>query len=228
MKHYIFLPVYFLIFFITFAPSLSHAGILEFLFPSLKEEEYDPAKEMVAEFAVESGVGEKGKLEQLPVDAVPLVNPHLLSQEVGQWIMTVAGEAMNFDAGTDITTLNDKMPLFDVTAKQQYLAFLSENKIQNVMADGRYNVRSYVNEPPLLLNEGVVAERYRWLFRVPVVVTYMDKNMATYKGKKAALIQQAILNIQVGRVVSPDKPDGLQIEQWSGRVEAFKKPQASR
>ena len=36
-------------------PSASHAGILEFLFPSLREEEYDPSKEMVAEFAAGQG-----------------------------------------------------------------------------------------------------------------------------------------------------------------------------
>ncbi|MFK7840131.1 MAG: DotI/IcmL/TraM family protein [Bdellovibrionales bacterium] len=204
------------------------AGLLEFLFPSLKEEEYDPAKDMVAEFAVGTGVDVKSKLEQLPVDAVPLVNPHLLSQEVGEWIMNAAGEAMNFDAGTKVAGLSSGLVLFDRTAIQQYQTFLAENNIQKVMEDGRYNIRSYVDQTPLLLNEGVVNERYRWLFRVPVVVTYLDKDMQTYKGNEAALIQRAILNIQLGRVFSADKPDGLQIEQWSGKLTAFEEASASR
>ena len=89
----------------------------------------------------------------------------------------------------------------------------------SVIQDGRFHVRSYVNQQPLLLNEGVVNDRYRWLFRVPVIISYMDKNMATYKGGDAELTQKATLNIQIGRIKADDKPDGLQIEQWSGKVE---------
>ena len=203
----------------------AHAGIFEFLFPSLKEEEYDPTKEMVAEFAAGKGAEDKEQLEQLPVDAIPLVNPHMLNPEVGEWVMNVAVEAMNFDAATTVEGLDANTGLFDATAKQQYLTFLSENNIQRAMTDGRFNIRSYANNTPLLLNEGVVNERYRWLYRVPVVVTYMDKDMTTYKQKQAALIQQATLNVQIGRVISPDHADGLQVEQWSGKLEAFKAPE---
>jgi len=206
----------------------AHAGVLEFFFPSLKEEEYDPSKEMVAEFAAGSGVKDKEKLEQLPVDAVPLVNPHLLTEEIGRWIMTVGGEAMNFEAGAPISVIDSKTALFDATAKQQYMKFLADNNIQKVMESGRYNIMSYVNEQPLLLNEGVVANRYRWLFRVPVVMTYLDKNIKTYKGNENGVIQNAILNIQIGRVIDAEHPDGLQIEQWSGKVVAYKEPEEKR
>ena len=214
---------------ISVQSSAARAGIMDFLFPSLKEEEYDPTKDMVAPFAAGSGVEDKEKLNRLPVDAASLKNPHRLSQEIGDWVTDIAGEVMNFDAGMNEASINEKTKLFDRTGAQQYITFLRNNNILKAAEDGRYNIRSYVNQRPLLLNEGLVGDRYRWLFRVPVVVTYMDKNMKTYKDNAPELIQQATINMQLGRVTSAaNKPDGLQIEQWSGTVVEFQEPQESR
>lgn len=208
---------------IVFYPVASYAGLLEFFFPSLKEEEYDPTKEMIAPFAVGQGAEEKQKLDGLPEDSIPLDKPHRMSKDIGAWVMTAAGSAMNFEAGSAAEQLKTRDNLFDTVGKNQYLAFLKETRMLNVAQDGRFNVVSYVNQPPLLLNEGNVNGRYRWLFQVPVVVTYLDKSMKTYKGAEAKLIQEANLNVQVGRIRSDDKPDGLQIEQWAGDMEPMEK-----
>jgi len=198
----------------------SHAGILDVLFPSLREEEYDPAKEMVAPFATEEDVEGKDKLSQLPINDIALEQPHRVSSEIAEWIMTVGAEAMNFEAGNLDAQVEGRGALFDTTGQNQFIAFLNEKNIAKVVNDGRYNVRSYVDKTPLLLNEGVVNDRYRWLFRVPVVVSYMEKNMKSYKNAAPVIVQKATLNVQIGRVASSaDKPDGLQIEQWSGTVE---------
>ena len=210
-------------FFVFAFPAISHAGIIEFLFPSLREEEYDPTEDMIAPFAVGQGAEEMEKLESLPEGEVSLSRPHRLSQEIGQWVMTAAGEAMNFDAGSAEAQINARNHYFDTTGRNQYVAFLRDQKILSVIQDGRFNVRSYVDGQPLLLNEGVVNERYRWLFRVPVVVSYMDKNMTSYKGAEAKLVQKATVNIQIGRIKADDKPEGLQVEQWSGSMAPMEK-----
>lgn len=205
--------------FVIFSPAVSHAGILEFLFPSLREEEYDPTKEMVAEFAAGQGAEEKEKLDALPEGDVELSKPHRLSKDIGNWLMTATGEAMNFEAGSADQQINSYSQNFDAVGRNQYIQFLREQKVLNVIQDGRFNVRSYVNGQPLLLNEGVVNDRYRWLFRVPVVVSYLDKDMKSYDGNDARLVQKADINIQIGRIKAEDKADGLQIEQWNGKME---------
>ena len=209
--------------FVMLFPAVSHAGILDFLFPSLREEEYDPSKEMVAEFAAGQGAEDKEKLESLPEADVALSKPHRLGKDIGMWLMSAAGEAMNFESGQADARINELSHFFEPTGQKQYVQFLRDQKIYNVVQDGRFDVRSYVNGTPLLLNEGVVNDRYRWLFRVPVVVSYMDKNMTSYKGTDAKLTQKASINIQIGRVKADDKPDGLQIEQWSGKMEPMDK-----
>lgn len=202
----------------TFNPVVAYAGLFEFLFPSLKKPEYDPAENMVAPFAVGEGVEEKDKLEGLPVNAIPLEKPHRLSEEIGAWVMTSASEAMTFDASNVQEQFNQKEIYFDAVGRNQYVEFLRDQKILDVVQNGRFNVSSYSNQQPLLLNQGSVNGRYRWLFRVPIIMTYLDKNMTTYKNKKATLIQKASINVQVGRVEGQGKIEGLQIEQWSGSI----------
>ncbi len=219
MRHFLLLTFGFIL---IFYPVASHASLLEFFFPSLKKEEYDPAKNMIAPFAVGQGAEEKEKLNSLPVDAIEMSKPHRTSKEIGQWAMTVATEVMNFEAGKFDEQLKTRDHLFDAVGKNQYLEFLRDKKVLSVAKDGRFNVVSYANAQPLLLNEGNVNNRYRWLFRIPVVVTYMDKNMKSYKGADAKLIQEAVLNVQVGRTRAKTKPDGLQVEQWSGKIKPMK------
>ncbi len=217
-KPYFFIAVTFVM---VFLPVHANAGIIEFLFPSLRQEEYDPTKDMLAPFASEE-VKEKQKLNGLPVNAIALDKPHLLSEEIGRWVMVAASEAMNFESGQIDGQINKRDQYFDTTGKGQYVSFLRSQKLYNVVQDGRYKIRSYSDQEPLLLNEGVVQGRYRWLFRIPMVVSYLDKSLNDYKKGDAELIQRATLNIQIGRIEDEGKPDGLQIEQWSGSLELQK------
>jgi len=202
----------------------AQAGLLEFFFPSLREVPHDPTKTMVAPFAEgEEGVVEKGKLSELPVNAVPLDKPHRVGGEIAEWVMVAAGDSMNFESGDSAAQIQARKALFDAAGLQQYQTFLRDKNIMKVIDSGRYNVRSYVENTPLLMNEGVVNKRYRWLYQVPVVLSYMDKSMKNYKNQDP-ITQKAVLNIQIGRVAaSAEKPDGLQVEQWSGEVSAFDK-----
>lgn len=201
----------------------AHAGkMLEFFFPSLREEPDDPTETMIAPFAEGQGAEKKAKLDTLPVNSVSLEKPHLVSGEIGQWLMVVVGDAMNFEPGNAGEQIAARTKLFDVAGQNQYQEFLREKNILKVIQSERYRVRSYVEEAPLLLNEGLVAGRYRWLYQVPVVISYMDKSMKGYKDADP-ITQKGSLNVQIGRVRADDKPDGLQVEQWSGTVEAFDK-----
>lgn len=208
----------------AFVPASAQAGVLEFFFPSLRKEVYDPSKTMVAPFAVGQGVEDKDKLKELPVNSVPLSQAHLVVNEIAEWVMNVSAEAMNFETNDFVAELAEHAGPFNVAGNAQYQAFLRDMNIAKVIESERYSVRSHVENTPLLLNEGLIKGRYRWLFRVPVVMTFMDRNMNGYKGDEAPITQRAMLNVQIGRIdASEGKLDGLQIEQWSGKVEPLAK-----
>ena len=196
------------------------AGLLEFFFPSLREEEYDPYEKMVAPFALGQGAEEKEILTELPVNSAPLSQPHRVLNEIAVWTGTQTGEAMNFETNDLTAETLAHVDVFDAAARAQYQKFLQDMSIGRVVESPRYEVRSHVEGVPLMVNEGLIKGRYRWLFTVPVLMTYMDRNSASYTGAVQPITQRATINVQVGRIdVSDDTPDGLQIEQWSGKVE---------
>ncbi|MGB0720187.1 MAG: DotI/IcmL family type IV secretion protein [Bdellovibrionales bacterium] len=196
----------------------AQAGWLEFFFPSLKDQGPDPAQTLVAPFAAQEQEGEaQEKLDHLPVNAVPLDKPHRLTHEVTDWVMQNTGFVLNFpseDPNQDFAAI---APLFDDFGRGQFTAFLTDNNIMKVIQTRRYAVRSYVDDTPLLLNEGAVEGRYRWLYQVPVVISYMDRAIQSYRDGEA-VNQKAMLQIQVGRSADAQNDDGLLFERWSGTI----------
>ncbi len=199
--------------------SHSHAGIIEFLFPSLRVPPPNPEETGVAPFANDKTVvEEKGRLKDLPYDATPLSTPHLSRDELKEWVMVSASEVMNFQAGNFREDFRQFSDFFDKAGVAQYFKFLQDNNVKKVVDSRRYNVSAYAEDIPLLLNEGVVHDRYRWLYRVPIIVSFVDKDLRDYD-ENQIINQRMILTIQVGRIRDESKDSGLQIEQWSGKVE---------
>lgn len=194
------------------------AGMLEFFFPSLKQDVPGPEDTLRAPFAT-APAAEEGE-EQLPVNAIPLTKPHRVTAEITQWVMNAAAEVMNFDADDYRTGLKATEILFDAPGRGQYVRFLQDKNITKVLASKKFQVRSYVEDTPILLNEGSLNGRYRWLYQVPVVISYLDINVTGYEGTEP-LNHRAMINVQVGRSVESRDPQGILIEQWSGKVEPF-------
>jgi hypothetical protein len=184
---------------------------------------------MIAPFAVGQEAEEKEQLTELPIAGIPLSKPHLVNNDVAEWVMEAAGEVMNFPTNDVQAELEVRKKYFDTNGHKQFHKFLHDKKIIKAIESNSYSVKSYVENVPLLLNEGVVKERYRWLFQVPVVVTYMDRKVDSYKKSKRKLItHRAMVNVQIGRIARENDPIGLQIEQWSGKLEPLEPPEERR
>lgn len=201
-----------------FVPSFAQASALEFFFPSLKKKEENPYETLRAPFAEENGAADA--LDQLPINAIPLSEPHRITSEMADWVMGAVSDSMNLDGQGYRAMLEENKPSFDAAGYQQYLAFLQKNNVLKVLETGKFHVRSYVENTPLLLNEGAVNDHYRWLYQVPLVVSYIDKNAKGYRGVEPTN-QRVTLNVQIGRSVAAKNPQGVLIESWSGRVTAF-------
>lgn len=206
------------------APMPAQAGILEFFFPMLKKQEPDPSKTLEAPFA-EKKEGPQQPIapgapaaaaKPLPENSVAMDKPHRSTQQIGAWIGPVVSEAMSFvgaDAKADLAATEK---YFDKGGREQYLKFLSEQKISQVLNLNKYTVRSYVRDVPLLLNEGAAEGKYHWLYEIPVMVSYLDRSVTDYK-KADAVNQLFVLKVQVGRSAETVDPTGVVIEHWNGK-----------
>lgn len=187
----------------------------------------DPAQTLVAPFAdaPRKQPANAPQLQQDVANPVPLKHANTTEGEIGKWLVTAVSDAMSYNAGQDgdVLKLNEKY--FAQSGARQFQEFLVNNNIQKVLESGKYNIRSFVKEDPLLLNSGTANDRFRWLFEVPIMVSYMDSQSFNYK-KNDPVNQHIVLTIQVGRFAKVDDPNNhfdVLIETWSGKSQKIDK-----
>ena len=200
---------------LTAAAAPAQASLWEFFFPSLRKYEADPSTTLQAPFSVDA----EGNKIVIPDEdkKEDLAQPHRIAADLGEWLGSIVAEAMTFESADYKDDMNKTAPYFTPEARALYLAFLEDKKVMKILESKRYHVRSIVEDTPLVLVEKPLDGRYRWLFEVPILVTYMPHELTDYK-RGDATTQHMKLNIQVGRV--PAAPDhGVLIEQWEGTIE---------
>ena len=199
----------------------AQAGLLQFLFPSLRDRSSDPTETMQAPFAVDQNAAAQGEGQVVePADLenqntlIALSLPHMADIDVAKWVTRVVSDSIMFEG--DVAAKKQELAIyFDAGGMSQYEAFLKAQKIDTVIASNRSDVMGFVNDEPLLLNKGAVNDRYRWLYEVPLTVSYIQRGVRDYKAVEA-VTQNYKLQIQLGRSGEAEKDSGLQLERWSG------------
>ncbi len=211
------------------APPPAHAGIIDFFFPSLKKKEVDPSDTLRAPFMELQAQEEGAPPPERPADfnlgllrdaanAVPLESAHRKDEEIAQWLVVAVSDSLAFDPQGAEAQLAENDVYFSEGGKADYLKFLQESEILRAVQSGRYQIRNFVQDDPLMLNKGAVSGRYRWLFEVPVMLSYIDSSATTYE--KVEPVNQILdIKIQVGRVPEKRGENNILIERWSGTVQ---------
>lgn len=191
----------------------ANAGLLEFLFPSLRDEGPNPSETLQAPFADHEAQNDPTKRK--PENAVSLELPHRSTPIITQWVITEISNVMSFDKPDVREELAEEKAFFDAGGHAEYMAFLRDAKIADVLKSGKYMVRSYVQDSPVLLNEGAVEGRYRWLYEVPVQVSYLQHGTADYENAEP-VNQDIVVRVQIGRTADAENELALRMERWTG------------
>lgn len=204
-----------------FCPAPAHAGIIEFLFPTLAPRPYDPTETMRAEFADQpkqapdsAGVKPPPAKVTLPEDHIPLDRAHKDNEEVGDWAMMTLGESLTFTKPDMQSGLAPTAKYFDAAGRAQYLAFLKDSGIETTLANGKYRMHAFVQEQPLMLNQGGIDGRYRWLVEAPVMVSFIDRSVKDYKSA-TPVNKKYVFILQIGRMPPKDGHSAVVIERFT-------------
>ncbi len=215
----------------------AEAAWWEFFFPSLRDTGADVATTLQAPFADDAAVEDEENVEsststKIPIkqsyenpdtdDDQPLKLAHRTGKDVSEWLVDVVSETMTFTDADYKAGMKKTEKYFDAGGHSQYIAFLTDQKIMNVVESGQFKTHSFVNDATVLMNEGAVQGRYRWLYEIPVTVTYLKQDIENYKNI-VPINQEIVLLIQVGRADEGVNDIGLRVERWSGRVRKIKK-----
>lgn len=203
------------------------AGWLELFFPHLDTSEPDLSETLQAPFAdiapVEEGQAVKAADEYLPENAVPVEKPHRQAAHISEYVSEIVSQSLLYEGADYRAELLEILKDFDGPGKQEYQVFLAEKNILKVLQSGKYDVRSFVMDLPLLLNSGPVDGRYRWLFEVPVMVSYLEKGDDNYRDGAQPTNQKIVIRLQVGRHPDVKNQTGILVEKWSGKVRKIDK-----
>lgn len=225
-----FVAVFLLMAGIAFQPVSAHAAkTIWDVFGGLFEEkpqEPDPEKTLQAPFAYDPArnVAHEGVL---PENAIPLDLSHRTPKEIGDWLMMAVSDSLSFEMPADGSKPLLKTEYFTASGFHQFEEFMDHTGIQRVLDSRKYNLRSFVRTAPLMLNQGAVQGHYRWLFEVPVMISYIETGDFKYGGPaktgKDPINQQITLTLQVSRVKEGGGKDGILIEIWNGKIDTLEK-----
>lgn len=142
--------------------------------------------------------------------------PHRSAEQIGEWITSIATQALTIDPEKYEETSKKYTGWFLPYALQEYNTYLSQNQTVETLRSNNMRLTAFAESKPVLVQEGVLEGSYRWLFRVPVMLTYYDRVTTSLKGKKPmSQTQRVIVNIQVGRVPNTQLAEGMAVERWN-------------
>lgn len=205
----------------TLAPNAyaARSGILDFFFPTLREYAPDPSQTLKAPFAdgVKDGTqAEGGNIEEFqvpsPDNTVPLHKQHRVNNEIITWLDRKIPELLNLTRTDYSKQLQDIKPLFTPTAWDQYVDFLAKFGVAQVLKEGTHDTQSFTEAPPSVLNQATLEGRYAWVFKTPVILSFMKGESNDYKDLQV-YNRNISLIIQVGRHAQAPEP-GVLIERW--------------
>lgn len=194
----------------------------EFFFP-VERNLPDPSKTLQAPFADPNAVIEDEKTlstSGLPDNSTPLDQAHRTDEAISKWVEGAVSEMLAYKAVSFKDDYKVKAKSFDQAGLREYIKFLEDMKIWSTLATGRHDMNAFVVDTPILLNEGAVAGRYRWLFQTRVMITYTNAGQKAYQRTADAGVStmEVQINVQVGRADGVNNEHGVLFEVWNGKV----------
>lgn len=204
------------------APSPAQAGgWLEFFFPTLKPQGPNPEETLQAPFAnPDAVIDDPNPSMGLPDTSTPLNMRHRADSTITEWVQEITSDLMSYNAEDFQQSYKAKKQNMSSAGNAEYVQFLKDRNFLKTLNTGKYDIKSFVLDVPILVNEGAINGRYRWLYQVKVMVTFAAKGLRDYKLAKDddTITQEMLINIQVGRANGAPNEHGLLVESWSGKV----------
>ena len=191
------------------------AGLLDFLFPEQKDAGPHPSETLRAPFADQDAVIEDMDDVDNRQNAMPLDQKHRTNNVMIKWLQSTIPELISYKAEGYQDQYKEKVVAFSKSGADNYVSFLHGANYITTLKTGNYDVAGFIQDYPIVINEGVVDGRYQWVFQTSVMVTYLDAGMSEYKkGAAESITQEYVLTFHLGRVEGVKNEHGVLIESW--------------
>ena len=201
---------------LVFNPVQAHASIWEFLFPFLKSPNA-PSETMKAPFANEDAVYEGLDASGNRENASPLHLKHRTNTKMTEWLLLTIPDLLSYQADNYEDLYRERSRLFNEIGEKEYATFLHNANIIKTLQSGAYDVSGFIKEYPVVVNEGPADNRYRWVYKMTAMITYIKGGTTNYEAinDSDAISQEWEIVFQVGRSREAANDAGVFIETWS-------------
>lgn len=140
--------------------------------------------------------------------SLPLEKAHRTDKELKNWVNTVVSESLSFNTDSLSKVTQDVRSYYTVSGFKQYQDYLTSSGIIDSINKNNYQMGVYAEQPPLLMNGSSIKGVYRWLYQIPITVSFLQngKNIAN---------RELTLRVQIRRVKLEEDPNAIQIESWT-------------
>lgn len=136
-------------------------------------------------------------------------------REIGYRLTEVVAETLSFDKGNYVYNLGAMEKYFTPEGYAQYKQFLNGSQFQQTLQTQNLQSGAFVQQEPLELTSGAVNGVYKWLFEVPVTISFIPKDSETYRdGAVQPQNRNILLRVQFTRVQDANDPEAVKIETW--------------
>ena len=127
----------------------------------------------------------------------------------------VIAEALSFDKDNYNSVTTGMRKHFTEEGYSQYVQFLTNSAFETTLAQQDLRAGAYVDGVPIELGRGVYGDAFKWVFEVPVTVSFIPRNSETYDNAQTKPENRSFtLRAQFARVNDPKDPNAIKIELW--------------
>lgn len=142
-----------------------------------------------------------------------LANPNRTNAEISAWTQTAVASALSFGPEDVNEKVTAAKKMFVASGWTDYASYVKQAQLMERVRQQNLTLSTILNGDAVILNSEAVEKRYRWLVRVPVMMTFISKDVVT-KEQKPVGTGKFTLTLQIGRVDKNLGDDGIAIESW--------------
>lgn len=152
-------------------------------------------------------------LGQDGLQSIPLDKPHRADRELKGWIGAAVSESLSIDPLAFNKLKNDIKIYFTDSGLQQYEGYLTRSGLLEDLRVRNNRMNVFLEDQPLLLTASEVNGIYRWLYQVPMTLSFLPRNSNNAVQNLAN--RKISLRVQIRRTPASDSPNEMQIESWN-------------
>ncbi|MGH1455932.1 MAG: DotI/IcmL/TraM family protein [Alphaproteobacteria bacterium] len=193
----------------------ANAGWLDFLFPAIEDTGPSPSETLRAPFSDPDAVILDMDSIDNPQNSTPLDQKHRTNTVMIGWLQLVLPSLISYKSDGYDQQYLEKVELFSKNGTDDYVSFLHSRNYITTLKTGRYDITGFIQDYPIVVNEGVIDGRYQWVFQTAVMVTYLDAGLDDYgKSEGEQISQEYVVTFHLGRFEGIKNEHGVLIDSW--------------